>query len=448
MSTIKKISLERFKALTYCKKPLADHTGKELEWYSDENGRLIGTVILDTIDQDYSYVLLGRDETELFRAISLGTSYESVGLAQKALLNDFEAHLSKPDEFFFQGDRTKVKKDFYKPRVDKKKQHQNYTALISNPDFSPAKEIIKEIAVSFEDCDGNFFEQFQSNGFNARLWELFLYALFNESRFLIERKYDAPDFILTHFETGLPIAVEAVTVNKSLKNTDPESPKDHEKKELLKDFIPIKFGSPLFTKLKKEYWKKDHVKDMPIILAIHDYLYEDSMTWTRTGLERYLYGYEYDHHFDESGELKIIPKKINNHSWEGKTILSGFFDLPGAENISAVLFTNTATIPKFNRMGFLAEFGDIDTQMLRIGEYYDHDSNAVIPKEFSVPIELGKYSEEWAEGVMLYHNPNANIKIPFEFFDKFSHSVVLDGEWLAKLREFTPLSSKTIFLKK
>lgn len=33
-----------------------------------------------------------------------------------------------------------------------------------------------------------------------------------------------------------------------------------------------------------------------------------------------------------------------------KQIPSGFFNLPDAENVSAVLFTNTGTIPKFLRM--------------------------------------------------------------------------------------------------
>jgi hypothetical protein len=40
-----------------------------------------------------------------------------------------------------------------------------------------------------------------------------------------------------------------------------------------------------------------------------------------------------------------------------KVIPSGFFDLPGPENVSAVLFSNSGTISKFNRMGVVAGFG-------------------------------------------------------------------------------------------
>jgi hypothetical protein len=33
----------------------------------------------------------------------------------------------------------------------------------------------------YEDPDGNFIEQFQTTGFDARLWELYLFAMFCEA---------------------------------------------------------------------------------------------------------------------------------------------------------------------------------------------------------------------------------------------------------------------------
>jgi len=35
----------------------------------------------------------------------------------------------------------------------------------------------------------------------------------------------------------------------------------------------------------------------------------------------------------------------------------GVLDLPDAENISAVIVNPQGTLPKFNRLGYLAEFG-------------------------------------------------------------------------------------------
>lgn len=47
-------------------------------------------------------------------------------------------------------------------------------------------------------------------------------------------------------------------------------------------------------------------------------------------------------------------RRVDVHRWGPKEIPAGFFRLPGAENISAVIFNNSATISKFNRMGLLA----------------------------------------------------------------------------------------------
>lgn len=41
----------------------------------------------------------------------------------------------------------------------------------------------------YEDVDGNFVEQFQSSAFDARLWELYLYAMFVELGYGFDRKY-------------------------------------------------------------------------------------------------------------------------------------------------------------------------------------------------------------------------------------------------------------------
>src|SRR3546814_15734503 len=62
-----------------------------------------------------------------------------------------------------------------------------------------------------EDADGNFIEQFQTTGFDPRLWELYLFATFNELGYARDSAVAVPDFILT----GLPgrLAIEANTAN-------------------------------------------------------------------------------------------------------------------------------------------------------------------------------------------------------------------------------------------
>ena len=81
------------------------------------------------------------------------------------------------------------------------------------------------------------------------------------------------------------------------------------------------------------------------------------MVHSRSALELYLYGIEHDGHHDGDGKLVITPRQVLEHRWGDKVIPSGFFNQPGAENVSAVFVNNSGTISKFNRMGLLGGFG-------------------------------------------------------------------------------------------
>jgi hypothetical protein len=63
----------------------------------------------------------------------------------------------------------------------------------------------------------------------------------------------------------------------------------------------------------------------------------------------------------------LVIEWLDEHVWENRREASGFFHLPGAENISAVLVNLHGTLPKFNRLGYLAEFGDRRVRMAREG---------------------------------------------------------------------------------
>ena len=125
-------------------------------------------------------------------------------------------------------------------------------------------------------------------------------------------------------------------------------------REKLDNEIPIRFGSPLYSKLQKEYWQLHDVGKWPLVIAIADFHAKGSMVWTSTGLQEYLYGTRHDFSFDTEGKLIISPLKVETHRLGKKEIPSGFFFQPKAEHISAVMFSNSGTISKFTRMGKLA----------------------------------------------------------------------------------------------
>src|SRR5205823_6397659 len=99
-----------------------------------------------------------------------------------------------PPEEFYQGDEVGKPVDFFTPVVPHDRRHRVFETLISSRGYSPARALIGEMMHYFQDTDGNFIQQFQSDGFDARIWELYLYALLNELGYDLDRSRKAPDF--------------------------------------------------------------------------------------------------------------------------------------------------------------------------------------------------------------------------------------------------------------
>ena len=66
---IKKLARHEFDAHGIIRAPATEIIGEEKEWYSDEGGNVLGIVIRDRTDNDWGYVVLGRDKAGKFRWI-------------------------------------------------------------------------------------------------------------------------------------------------------------------------------------------------------------------------------------------------------------------------------------------------------------------------------------------------------------------------------------------
>jgi hypothetical protein len=164
-------------------------------------------------------------------------------------------------------------------------------------------------------------------------------------------------------------------------------------------------------------------------------------------MDDYIYGLRATWHKDAAGVLHITESPIKDHRWGNKKPLpSGFFKQPDTEHVSAVLFSNSATLSKFNRMGKLAGFGDPAVKMIRVGTKQNFDPNADEPIHFTAEVEPGKYSERWTEGVRIFHNPNALLPIPPAVFQQCAHHFLQDGRRVAMLPEDFVHSSHTMVL--
>lgn len=447
------MTAERYNAfVAWTRSPVANVVGEELEFFSNASETLIGVLIKDRFDRDFGFVVLGRDAKNRFRCIDVWASMAKTE-ARHALFASLRRHAENGLTVFPQGDEQDdaAGVDLFDLTAPEENLHPSFRLLHKAPHWVPARAIMSEMMRHFVDVDGNFVQQFQTTAFDSRIWELYLYAALLELGLYVGKEHEAPDFEVRRGERRA--FVEAVIVGPSPKDPPLDIGQDGRPKlhsaerirELIKTRMPIRFGSALYSKLSRKtpYWELEHVKGHPLIFAVADFHENQSMTWTSPALLEYLYGVTHDFLFDEAGNLVITPLKIDIHEYEGKTIPSGYFFQPGAENVSAVLFSSSGTISKFNRMGRLAGFGLPNQRIYRTGVRHRHEENAALPAPFFFEVKPGAVTETWAEGLSMFHNPRAVHQVAPDMFPGIAHHFFEDGIVRSLLPEFHPYSSFT-----
>lgn len=447
---MREVSEIRFNAVAgYARDPRAVLTGEELAYHEADDGSILGLIIRDRADGDFAGVAFGRDAKLRFRWTSMTDFLESPEQAREALAELMAELLQEPDEFHHQGDEKGMPVDFFTPLHPTETLHLDFQQVASGIAFFPARGIIEPMMRWHEDLDGNFVEQFQSTAFDQRVWELYLFATLIELRFSLDATYAVPDFIGRSLFGS--IAIEAVTVGPTRQGAEIVSPPPIETAEqmeaYLRDYMPIKFGSALFSKLRKKYWEKEQIAGVPLVFAIADFSSPGSMIHTQSALGRYLYGYTFDAARDEQRKAVVKPTKIIEHRWGNKVVPSGFFDLPDAEHVSAVISTTAGTISKFNRMGILAGFDAGDVLMTRTGTVVDPDPEATNPLFFKAIVNAEGYNESWVEGLNVYHNPSAIMPLEEHLLPGAAHHHCdAEGNWTTTAPRFHPLASNTEIL--
>lgn len=400
----------------------------EVSYWSDEQERLLGLISVDYRDKDYYWLIMARDRIGRFRACNLDGSIKSEQLATEMLLAEMAKLVREgiPHDYGFQGDEPNAPFDLMAVTHDAKLA-AGFEILLNDPGRHPARSALKEIGPWLAPSDPHFVREFQTTAFDQRIWELYLWAAFRELGFDVEQP-EAPDFLCS--TPFIEFTVEATTVAPSTsgvlaKHPNPQTNAD--KMEFLKHYMPIKFGSSLTSKLNKKnakgepYWERPETKGKPFILAIADFHKPGdineigSMTYTHSALWPYLYGRRVEI-YTVDGVDGWREVKGEDHVYEGKVVPTGFFDLPGAENISAVLFSNAGTLAKFDRMGVRAGFVPPDHTYIRHGLRYNPDPAAIVGIPFFSDVSSSDYEEYWSDELQIFHNPNAKNPISPDTF--------------------------------
>lgn len=438
--TVRQLTERRFEALAgYTRNPLIVALTQEADWLATSDERLVGTVTWDRNDHDFGWVALARDERLRFRAVDVEASLPTFEAARAMLAARLNALSRRPDAAFHQGDAPGDPVDFFNPIVPPARLHPTFRTLVEDERYSPARDLIAAMMRFHEDLDGNFVEQFQTTAFDARLWELYLFATFVELDYAREEA-QVPDFPL-HGLLGR-LAVEATTANPPNGGPVPPPEAPDELGAYLQNYVPIKLARALRRKLthRPPYWEAPAVRDVPFAIALQDFHAPGTMRMVVPAATEYVFGVR---HSLVGGTRRI--ERIAEHRFGRAAEPSGFFRLPGAENVSAVIVNPQGTITKFNRMGYLAGFGNPRVRMVRFGvQRGERDVNNPMPRQFVHEVHAPGYEESWVEGMVVLHNPAARVQLDPALLPGANHEFVQDnGSIMSLLPEFQPYFSQT-----
>lgn len=428
----------------YARHPRVARLAREIGWFETDSPRLVGVVILDT-DGEFSGVVFAADLAERYRWVDQTRFFATRAEAESQLGQHFAAAAREFDRIRVQGDESAVM-DFFTPKGEESRLHPTFSMLATQTSYVAARRIIDLMMRWYRDQDGNFIEQFQTAGFDARIWELYLFATLVEAGYAIEQPNPAPDFKAIGLDGSF--CVEATTINPSQDGSPAPRPSldspPNEVDAYLQHYLPIRYAGPLTAKLRKRYWEHVDAAGLPLLFAIQDFHDDLSMTYSGTALSVYLYGTVVDT-APGTNNSGVTVRSIAQHRWGTKMVDSGFFFQPDAENVSAVLFNPAGTLAKFNRIGVATGFGASAVTLVHEGFRYDGDP----PERVRFFIEVAEgYPERWIDGMNVFHNPRAVHPLEPELLPGAAHHRFVGGKFESLIPADHLESSRTLTVVK
>ena len=419
---LREISKARFDAFAgYARSPEVVLVAGEVGWFESAGSEVFALLIVDR-DHEFSGIVFTADLDGRYRWSAQTPYFHNIPDAAQAL-GVLAAHvLLNLESFSEQGDESGAPTDFFRPRVPAKRQHPSFRQVAEGKGHRAARSLLEILMRWYQDRDGNFIEQFQTTGFDARVWELYLWATFVSLGYEVGMPKSSPDFIARGLDGTF--AIEATTINPSIRPdgnpaTTPRPTKPEAIQAYAENYLPIRYAGPLTAKLAKRYWDQPAAYGLPLVLAIQDFHDDFSMTFSEGGLVAYLYGISLFDIVAEDGRTA----RISEHSWGTKTIPSGFFTLPGAEHVAAVIFNSQGTLAKFTRMAIKCGFDADGVHVVHVGNRLDLAGDEPLPVPFCGKVEVD-YPEDWVDGMDVFHNPNAVIPLNPELIPGAAHHLL------------------------
>lgn len=346
--------------------------------------------------------------------------------------------------------------DLFTLRVKETQLHPYFKRLIEEKSYQSVLSTIENWSRGMggrkKELD-KFINEFQIS-FNSSFWELYLNKAFQDLGFEIDYSKESPDFHLIH-SSGRIINVEAVTSNNQA-STD----KNYYTQEAYKETIENKNTNEAILKLvgkikdkkdlflgqggkKYPYSKLEHVKGNPFVLAIAPFDTHLSYTQNNTFINQVLYGV-LPSNMDEINST--TSKKIDHiFNKNGKKIELGIFTNDSYKEISAIIFSATATFGKaisqskmsnttirstrfriFDLNNFITKHGIENFGINEIKLSKTHTVMTIrMPMDdivFGSDVHFCdsiEYYETHLDGLHIYYNPYAEIQLDSVLFNAY-----------------------------
>lgn len=305
--------------------------------------------------------------------------------------------------------------DLKTPIVPEDKLHANFKALKVPGFFDEEWETLQSWTNGFIDRDGKFVKEFQTT-FNSSFWELYLHAAFQELGYESDYSFSSPDFFLSH-DLTYPLVAEAVIASHA-DGYCPEWQRSFEQlvnlpHEEIIHIATIRLANAVwskFKKFKKNYSKLPHVQGKPFVICAAPFEQPAFFTQNDNAIRKVLYGYDQPLWITDSNgdRIPVGNASINEILKDnGAEIPLGFFSSSIMPEVSAVIFSNTATITKIRA---LTKHGKVPIFFQAI-RYNEHGTT---PHQVSKP--RSEFSESLLDGLHVCVNPFAKYPLDLSPF--------------------------------
>lgn len=295
--------------------------------------------------------------------------------------------------------------------------HQKYLLLRDNLLLLSEKRVVNSWFDGFVDRDNKIRKEFQTT-FHSTLWEIYLYQVFKSLGLNIDWSKNRPDFIMNGL---IKLNVEAV-VSEVKQGGRPESSRgfddiysmieppweDPNYQEIMAEAI-TRYSNSILGKQKKyiaQYSKLDWVKnDVPFVIAVSSYAqvrYGKEYHYPMTAL---LYG----RYYDPKSDAYVLENEITKPGTTAE-ISIGIFKSEDMKCVSAVLFSCAVT------MGKLASLAISDPDIGHPSNYVFLVRHDFDPPHYKIQEVSPENPEDLFDGLFIFHNPNADHKLPSSLF--------------------------------